>query len=94
MCSSDLASQSGESPRRVRASLEKRGLMDVLRNQIIERKTLDRVTENAKFTDIPFEFPRPDADAVDHAVCGVVVGEEEIPTARHAEAEARPGARR
>ena len=89
-----IAAQSGESPRRVRASLEKRGLMDVLRNQIIERKTLDRVTENAKFTDIPFEFPRPDADAVDHAVCGVVVGEEEIPTARHAEAEARPGARR
>jgi trigger factor len=90
-----IAAQSGESPRRVRASLEKRGLMDVLRNQIIERKTLDRVTENAKFTDIPFEFPRPDADAVDHAVCGVVVGEEEIPTARHAEsAEIRPGARR
>lgn len=39
-----IAAQSGESPRRVRASLEKRGLMDVLRNQIIERKTLDLIT--------------------------------------------------
>jgi trigger factor len=90
-----IAAQSGESPRRVRASLEKRGLMDVLRNQIIERKTLELIESNAKFTDMPFEFPRPDTDAVDHAVCGVVVGEEEIPTAKHAEsAEVRPGARR
>jgi trigger factor len=89
-----IAAQSGESPRRVRASLEKRGLMDVLRNQIIERKTLDVVTENAKFTDMPFEFPRPDTDAVDHAVCGMLVGEEEIPTALHAEAVVRtPGKR-
>jgi len=85
-----IAAQSGESPRRVRASLEKRGLMDVLRNQIIERKTLDLVTEKASFTDVPFEFPRPDADAVDHAVCGVVVGEEEIPTAKHAEPSGSP----
>jgi trigger factor len=90
-----IAAQSGEPPRRVRASLEKRGLMDVLRNQIIERKTLEVIEHNAKFNDTPFEFPRPDADAVDHAVCGSVVGEEEIPTAKHAEAaEARPGARR
>jgi trigger factor len=90
-----IAAQSGEPPRRVRASLEKRGLMDVLRNQIIERKTLEVIERNAKFNDTPFEFPRPDADAVDHAVCGSVVGEEEIPTAKHAEAaEARPGVRR
>ena len=81
-----IATQSGESPRRVRASLEKRGLMDVLRNQIIERKTLDVIERNASFKDTPFDFPRPDADAVDHAVCGAVVGEEEIPAAKHAEA--------
>ncbi|NBV45897.1 MAG: trigger factor [Planctomycetia bacterium] len=90
-----IAAQSGESPRRVRASLEKRGLMDVLRNQIIERKTLDLITAAANFTDVPFEFRKPDADAVDHAVCGAVVGEEEIPTATHAEpAPARGPARR
>ncbi|MFM7292174.1 MAG: trigger factor [Planctomycetia bacterium] len=81
-----IAAQSGESPRRVRANLEKRGLMDVLRNQIIERKTIDLITSHAKFTDTPFEFQKRDAEAVDHAVCGVVVGEEEIPTATHAEA--------
>ncbi|MFM7035648.1 MAG: trigger factor [Planctomycetia bacterium] len=70
-----IAAQSGESPRRVRASLERRGLMDVLRNQIIERKTIDLIESEAKFSDTPFEFPKPDAEAVDHAVCGAVVGE-------------------
>jgi trigger factor len=88
-----IASQSGESPRRVRASLERRGLMDVLRNQIIERKTIDLITSEAKFKDVPFEFPKPDTEAVDHAVCGVVVGEEEIPVAAHAEPATRPGGR-
>jgi len=90
-----IASQSGESPRRVRASLEKRGLMDVLRNQIIERKTIDLVTSHASFKDEPFEFQKRDAEAVDHAVCGAVVGEDEIPTAVHADAgEQRPVSRR
>ena len=64
----------------MRASLERRGLMDVLRNQIIERKTIDLVTSQANFEDIPFEFPKPDAEAIDHAVCGVAAGEDEIPT--------------
>jgi hypothetical protein len=69
--------------------------MDVLRNQIIERKTLDRVTENAKFTNTPFEFQKTDVEAVDHAVCGAFVGAEEIPEATHAEAgEIRSPARR
>jgi trigger factor len=88
-----VAAQSGESPRRVRASLEKRGLMDVLRNQIIERKTIDVITSQASFKDTPFEFGRPDAEAIDHAVCGAVVGEEEIPTATTPEPGARPGTR-
>jgi len=88
-----VAAQSGESPRRVRASLERRGLMDVLRNQIIERKTIDVVTSHATFKDTPFEFSRPDAEAIDHAVCGIVVGEEEIPTATQPEPTARPGQR-
>ncbi|MFM8292815.1 MAG: trigger factor, partial [Planctomycetia bacterium] len=88
-----IASQSGESPRRVRASLERRGLMDVLRNQIIERKTVDLITSHASFKDTPFEFRKPDAEAIDHAVCGVVVGEEEIPTATQPEPAPRPGGR-
>jgi trigger factor len=89
-----IAAQTSESPRRVRANLEKRGLMDVLRNQIIERKTVSLIESEATFKDVPFEFEKPDADAVDHAVCGVAAGEEEIPTAKHAEAGTGRGARR
>jgi trigger factor len=77
----------------VRASLERRGLMDVLRNQIIERKTVDLITSHASFKDTPFEFSRPDSEAIDHAVCGIVVGEEEIPTATQPEPTPRPGQR-
>ena len=53
-----IAAQSDESPRRVRAQLEKSGNMDVLRNQIIERKVIDLILENAKFKEVPFAFER------------------------------------
>jgi trigger factor len=59
-----IAAQSGESPRRVRAQLEKRGLMDVLRNQIIERKVLELVQSEAKFKDEPYEPQKMDTEAI------------------------------
>ncbi len=63
-----MAMQSGESPRRVRAQLEKRGLMDVLQNQIVERKVLERVQAEAKFKDQPYEPPKHDEEAISMAV--------------------------
>ena len=65
-----IAAQSGESPRRVRAQLEKRGLMDVLRNQIIERKVLELVQSEAKFKDEPFEPQKTDTEAISVAAGG------------------------
>jgi trigger factor len=65
-----IAAQSGESPRRVRAQLEKRGLMDVLRNQIIERKVLELVQSEARFNDEPFEPPKADTEAIAVAAGG------------------------
>ena len=50
-----IAAQSGESPRRVRAKLEKGGSMDVLRNQVIERKVIDLILENAEFEEVPYQ---------------------------------------
>jgi trigger factor len=85
-----IAAQSDESPRRVRARLEKSGSMDVLRNQIIERKVIDLILENAKFQEVPYEFQRPDESAVDFAAGG---GEQsDIPAAKYDEAEAVPEA--
>jgi len=76
-----LARQSGESPRRVRAQLEKKGLMDTLRNQIIERKVIDLIMSHAHFKDVPFQFDTGDAEAVDQAAGGE---EAEIPDAQPA----------
>ncbi len=65
-----IAYQQGESPRRVRAQLEKRGMMDTLRNQIIERKAIDLITAEATFKEVKFKLPGNDTEAVDIAICG------------------------
>lgn len=88
-----IAMQSGESPRRVRAHLEQRDLMDVLRNQIIERKVIDLVLSNAKFEDVPFQQQSEDVEALDWSA-GKQHDEadEEIPEAKHGgQAEPLPG---
>jgi trigger factor len=58
----------------VRAQLEKRGLMDVLRNQIIERKVLELVQSEAKFKDEPFEPQKSDTEAISVAAGGSAGG--------------------
>lgn len=80
-----IAAQSGESARRVRAQLEKRGLMDVLRNQIIERKTIGLVLKHAKFKEVPFKLESLETEAVDESAGGGE-GEEAIPEAQAGEA--------
>jgi trigger factor len=82
-----IAAQSGESPRRVRAQLEKRGLMDVLRNQIIERKVLERVQSEAKFKDEPYAPEKTDTEAISIAAGGGA--ESEIPVITEEKAEAK-----
>jgi trigger factor len=87
-----IASQSDESPRRVRARLEKSGSMDVLRNQIIERKVIERILSHATFKEVPYNMQRTDESAVDRAAGG---GEQtEIPEAKYDEAEEVPEARK
>jgi trigger factor len=83
-----IAMQSGESPRRVRAQIEKRGLMDVLQNQIVERKVLERVQAEAKFKDIPFAPSKVDAEAISMAAGGDT---DAIPAAEIAEAAEKEG---
>ncbi len=51
----EIATQTGENPRRVRARLEKENRMDVLRNQIVERKVIEMIMENADFTETSYE---------------------------------------
>ena len=65
-----IAEQSGESVRRVRAQIDKRGLMDTLHNQIIERKTIDAITAAAKYKDTPYQLELPTTEAIDAALAG------------------------
>ncbi len=77
-----IAAQSGESVRRVRARLEKGGLMDSLRNQIIERKVIDLVREHAQFKDVPYKPEGTDTEAIDQSAGGEEA-ESTIPEAKH-----------
>jgi len=66
-----IAKQTGENPRRVRAQIEKRGLMDSLRNQILERKVIEAVEQEARFKDVPFSAKgEDDVEAIDMAAGG------------------------
>jgi len=69
-----IAAQSNSSPRRVRAQIEKAGEMDILRNQIIERKVINLISESATFKEVPFEMGQQDAarntEALDWAAAG------------------------
>jgi len=78
-----IAMQRNESPRRVRANLEKRGSMDVLRNQIVERKVIQQITSQAKFKEVDFQPDENQVEAINIAVSGES-GEVAIPEAKHA----------
>jgi trigger factor len=79
-----IAKQSGENPRRVRAQIEKRGLLDALRNQIIERKTIELIQATAKVKEVPYKMDEQDTEAMDSSAGGGDEGD--IP-----EAQAEPG---
>jgi len=82
-----IADQSRESPRRVRARLEKRGLMDTLRNQIVERKAMELITAAAEFSEEPYKIPQ----TIVYPVASSLIGKREvsIPEAKYA-GEASP----
>jgi trigger factor len=87
-----IAMQTDESPRRIRSRLEKGGMMDSLRNQIVERKVIAKVLEAATFKDVPFEPAAVDAEAIDKAAGGEE-RDVEIPEAKFADvASSVPGA--
>jgi trigger factor len=50
-----MAEQSDESPRRVRARLEKEDLLEALAAEIIERKALDLILDSAEYEDVPLD---------------------------------------
>jgi trigger factor len=86
-----IAAQGGESPRRVRARLEKAAAMDVLRNQIVERKVIDLILQHAEFHEVPYEPERVEAEAINQSAGGG--DQSDIPEAKPGGAEAAPSGR-
>jgi len=78
-----IADQSDETPRRVRARIEKKGLMDTLRNQIVERKVIELIEQHAEFRDVPYNPQKDEVAAVSYAAAGASA--ESIPDAEHNE---------
>ena len=74
-----LADQAGESPRRVRARLEKEDLLDALAAEMIERKALDLILDSAEYEDAP--LTQEGAPAVATVEAQAVPGEMHDPAA-------------
>jgi trigger factor len=61
-----IADQGNESPRRVRARLERDDLLDALAAEMIERKTLNLILDSAEYEDVPLtDADRPDVSTVE-----------------------------
>jgi trigger factor len=74
-----LAAQSEESPRRVRARLEREDMLDALAAEMIERKALDLVLDTAEYEDVP--LTSDDQEAVSTVEAQAVPGEMKEPGA-------------
>ena len=69
-----IAARSEESPRRVRAQVEKEGLADAIASQILERKTIDRILQYIKVVETQAE-PDQEVETLDQAATTVVSDE-------------------
>jgi trigger factor len=80
-----MAEQDGESPRRVRARLEREELLDALAAEMIERKALDLILDSAEYEDVV--IGQEDQPAVSTVEAQAVPGEIHDPTAEPPAAE-------
>lgn len=77
-----MAMQRGESPRRVRARMQKSGMIENLDAQIRERKAIDFILESANFTDIDAEKEDEyTAASISASVCTPAASTTEVATA-------------
>ena len=78
-----IAEQNDSSPRSIRARLEKTGQMDAIRNQIIEREVINKITEAGQITDkedLSFLKSDPQSSSIDFTIAGDF---DDIPEAKH-----------
>ncbi len=92
-----IADQSGESPRRVRARLEKEDMLEALMAEMVERKALDLILGSAEWEDVPLDRKEEEESQLATVDAQAVPGEMRDPTAPPpegaAEAPASPEAK-
>ena len=76
-----MADQSDESPRKVRARLEKEDMMEALMAEMIEREALDLILESAKYEDVALDAEAAGADQISTVEEQAVLGHMTDPTA-------------
>ena len=80
-----ISSRTEETPRRIRARIEKEGLAEGLAQQILERKALDRIFDYIKYEDVPMDA-QVEVETLDQ-VASPAVEEPEVDAEAEAEAE-------
>ncbi|MEX0725200.1 MAG: trigger factor [Planctomycetaceae bacterium] len=66
-----MAQQRGENPRRVRARLQKTGMIENLEAQIRERKAIDAILDRAIYEEVPADVAQEDrVSAIAMSICG------------------------
>ncbi len=70
-----MAMQQGESPRRLRAKLQKSGLIENLEAQLRERKAVDFILSKATYVDVPAkeDDSQDRIEAIPQSVCGLAI---------------------
>lgn len=77
-----MAVQRGESARKMRARLEKQGMMENLMAQILERKAIDVILDRAVYEDVPAESShQDDVEALSFTISGHNAGPAAAPGA-------------
>ncbi len=87
-----IAAMHNESARRLRARLEKEDMMDTLAAEILERKALDVILQNAEYEDVPLD--KTEAKPVASLEEQAIPGEMHDPASEPPTEEAQPEATR
>jgi len=72
-----IAARTDESPRRIRARVEKENLADSLATQILERKALDRILDFVNYVEVP-HVEEAAVETLDHSASSKVASDEEV----------------
>lgn len=76
-----IGAMNDESPRRIRARLEKEDMLDALAAEMVERKALDLILESAEYEDVPMDADKLQDDVVTTVEQQVAPGEMQDPMA-------------